>query len=296
MTLGATITDTQLCVGGNVNASIAFINQSTSPIQTVEFVIEQHVRWRAESHSSGSHYVIARQILNVSDVNNELLTKLSEDSDENTVLQGVFEQLSSSSATTVTLNCGDKRVVNSYNGSLITCSHRFTALLRTASCVTNPQVSCDLRFFSSMSAPQQGSTSLSASQQPIVVAVELPPEDRTENVQPPPNWNNVIVSDVIIIPMENVQFGGAANDSSAVVTAVRVSTRPSPTALPSLLKESINSVHAMNEISKDVNWSGVLSSLDPVSYANAVKACESYEQVLKKKKKKKLFSICIKNL
>uniref|UniRef100_A0A0G4IFT4 Arrestin C-terminal-like domain-containing protein n=1 Tax=Chromera velia CCMP2878 TaxID=1169474 RepID=A0A0G4IFT4_9ALVE len=289
MVLGAKSDCVQVQPGDIFSASVAFQNQSTTNIDSVDLVIKQQVEVRAGGRRNEDKEKVGKAQkpgLELGSATARLEKKKSHNSRElvtSTALQDLYKQLQSGNCPRLDVPLAP-HTLHSYAGSLISVYHKVHVVLKTPTCIDDVKVKFPLHVCSiSGQAPPP----------PLPTA---PPPSTSTTPQPnalPPGWNPSVQPVVLDIDAATPSTAPTAPPSPAPHAGTRLSF-PTGSAPPfsapmqshqtavlegfqwslegicRALRTSVDARGTTNRFVSDPRGRSVVVSLTPVSFGRMV--------------------------
>ena len=155
MTLGAAVSDTAVCRGATINATVALLNESTTEVEMVKVGVHETIRWFAGGHSNSQHTTVSsssidpRSLHGAQNRDKEAMKAIKQQKKANpaaarAVAYGhVHATLGRSTPIPSRVSPGASY---SYAGSVLAVAHSLQIVAETACCITNPEIECDMRI------------------------------------------------------------------------------------------------------------------------------------------------------
>jgi hypothetical protein len=282
ITFGASVDDTRVARGEQINVSFACKNDSTAEIEYVCSELKEHIWWSARGKTSRSIRCLYQQNFERTERMDKLsksqmgdLKNLNSDDPNQaremmqTNMRDIFNAIQSHD-NTVSLTVPNS-AHHSYTGQCCGVSHILIIFIKTSGGVTNPKV--DIPICIGTASEKPGVPHL----QVPIVATPLPSA-------PPADWEPDVIVPAVVAPTSNEVLIGTVVQSEQEIDLsadsvpsfpVHVPTTETP-SITNLIRELQVSISASSTVKKrveDETWiENVFSPLNPHEYVLIIKA------------------------
>ncbi len=296
---GASVDDTRVARGEQVNISFACLNESTAEIEYVSARISEKIWWSAHGHSSRSTNILVSRTFQRTERMDKLSKselKRSRDSDSSNEsqqralthnnLKKVFDAITNSE-NMVSLFI-PHTANHTYRGQCCGVEHILTIEIKTSFGVSNPKVRIPLQIGAASEKSHQDVPTPTAPPSHWNIAppepeIEVPVPSLPVPSAPPPNWEADVVVSPIVAPSSNQVYVGAVVESEqeeddmqptvpVVPVPVIVPTNgPSIQGLIDELNVSVSASSVVKQRVEDEVWKNqVFATLTPQQFVKIV--------------------------